>query len=75
MAQGDIYEKQLHIVHKNIQNRCQKKYWMENRKTSAMYNTELNTTKFDEEDKVKTDIKIGSFPFVYQLYTIIVRFV
>lgn len=48
---------------------------MENRKTSAMYNTELNTTKFDEEDKVKTDIKIGSFPFVYQLYTIIVRFV
>lgn len=44
-----------------------KKYWMENRETSAMYNTELNTTKFDEEDKVKTDVSIDSDSFVYYL--------
>lgn len=71
-----IYTKNSYILFIKIyKTGVRKKYWMENRKTSAMYNTELNTTKFDEEDKVKTDIKIGSFPFVYQLYTIIVRFV
>lgn len=30
-----------------------KKYWMENRETSAMYNTELNTTNLMKKTKSK----------------------